>query len=226
MIIQLGIVPAITGLVDNSIREGAPIRCTSHYSSEPPRTPNSNIDGTYNSTTTGRIALRLRLSTGCGLITPYLQARPVWSRRSGCSRGGPSRTSTLVARLSVGLSENQHRILLSSCNRAAWNISSLGTLFLLWALFPCFLIHFGLTDFSGQSQQTNPSTIGMMGYGANPLSGSGTLAWLYANGNPTTYCSTCFRNLRAVSCLSLKCREMALGSRAYLHLLLMQINTP
>src|SRR5277367_3899302 len=83
-----------------------------------------------------------------------------------------------------------------------------------------------LTDLAGHSRHTNPSTMGIMGCGANPSWGIGTLVWLYLNGNPLTYCSTCFRNSMGVLCLSRKCREMAVGSNARLHLGSMQINTP
>jgi hypothetical protein len=114
VIIQSGLVLCYHVGRNNSIREGAPLGARATTASEPPRTPNSNIDGTYNSTTTGRMALRLRLSAGGGLVTLYLQALPVWGRGRGPSRRAPSRTSISVALLSVGRSENQRRILRSS----------------------------------------------------------------------------------------------------------------
>ena len=65
----------------------------------------------------------------------------------------------------------------------------------------------------------------MMGCGAVLSLGNGTLAWLYANGNPSIYYSTYLLNSIAILYLSLKCLEMAVGSNAYLHLPSTQINT-
>src|SRR5579862_3729302 len=116
----------------------------------------------------------------------------------------------------------QYRSLFSpnhDCNCTALRISSSGTSFLSWAELACFLVASRLIDLYKHCRHANPATMGMMGCGADPSMGNGTLAESYANGNPCTYWRTCFRSSRGALCLSAKCRGIAVGCSAPLALI-------
>lgn len=105
-------------------------------------------------------------------------------------------------------------------------MSSSATRFLLWVRLACFRMLLRSRVLYGHSRHANPSTMGVIGCGADPSTGSGTLLWSYVKGNAWTYCSTYLRNAVGVLCWSRRCRHRALGGSAYRHLASMHIRMP